>query len=164
MLLPILMFARACISKSRPVYPYFFYWFWILWHSVNIYSREKKFCGKFPTGSNLLKLSSQAADRFGVPYADTSAKTREGVEEAFYMLVREMIAERKRKGTMRKNAASDKQCCILWFGSSNCLFSISNAARLRYGRNFEAYFWTMKIIVWDLLYESLDPKDLFSYL
>ena len=116
------------------------------------------FCGRS------LTLSWQAADRFGVPYADTSAKTREGVEEAFYMLVREMIAERKRKGTMRKNAASDKQCCILWFGSSNCLFFISNVARLRYGSNFEAYFWTMKIIVSDLLYESLDLKYHFSYL
>ena len=53
------------------------------------------------------------AKEFGIPYVDTSAKTRVGVEEAFYTLVREMIAERQRKGTMGKNDPSNKSCCIL---------------------------------------------------
>lgn len=36
------------------------------------------------------KLAKQAADMYGIPYVETSAKTRQGVDDAFYTLVREI--------------------------------------------------------------------------
>lgn len=36
------------------------------------------------------KAATDLAKQFGVPLIDTSAKTRQGVEEAFYALVREI--------------------------------------------------------------------------
>jgi len=46
----------------------------------------------------------EIATGFGVPYAETSAKTRAGVEEAFYTLVREIRRAvcRERKACIRK--------------------------------------------------------------
>ena len=37
-----------------------------------------------------LKDAQKTADEFGIPFVQTSAKTRYGVEDAFYTLVREI--------------------------------------------------------------------------
>ena len=37
-----------------------------------------------------LKEAQRTADEFGIPFVQTSAKTRQGVEEGFYTLVREI--------------------------------------------------------------------------
>ena len=37
-----------------------------------------------------LKEAQKIADEYGIPFVQTSAKTRQGVEEAFYTLVREI--------------------------------------------------------------------------
>lgn len=36
------------------------------------------------------KQAKQMAESYGIPYVETSAKTRQGVDEAFYTLVREI--------------------------------------------------------------------------
>ena len=36
------------------------------------------------------RASKCLADDYGIPYVETSAKTREGVDDAFYTLVREI--------------------------------------------------------------------------
>jgi GTPase KRas protein len=56
-----------------------------------------------------------AGKSFGVPFIETSAKTRMGVDDAFYTLVREIRKHKERvakekKGKKRK---SGKRCCIL---------------------------------------------------
>jgi len=47
-----------------------------------------------------LREAQRVADEFGVPFVQTSAKTRQGVEEGFYTLVREI---RRYKEKMKKN-------------------------------------------------------------
>jgi hypothetical protein len=37
-----------------------------------------------------LKEAQRTADEYGIPFVQTSAKTRQGVEEGFYTLVREI--------------------------------------------------------------------------
>ena len=37
-----------------------------------------------------LREAQKIADEYGIPFVQTSAKTRQGVEEAFYTLVREI--------------------------------------------------------------------------
>ncbi len=37
-----------------------------------------------------LREAQKTAEEFGIPFVQTSAKTRQGVEEAFYTLVREI--------------------------------------------------------------------------
>nr|AAP06238.1 similar to GenBank Accession Number U53177 Psmras1 in Schistosoma mansoni [Schistosoma japonicum] len=46
-----------------------------------------------------------------IPYVETSAKTRQGVEEAFYTLVREIKKYGEKKGKDRKKRK--RKCCIL---------------------------------------------------
>uniref|UniRef100_A0AAX7V0M5 Zgc:55558 n=1 Tax=Astatotilapia calliptera TaxID=8154 RepID=A0AAX7V0M5_ASTCA len=58
--------------------------------------------------------AQELARSYGVPFVETSAKTRQGVEEAFYSLVREI---RRYKETNRSNKKSKKntqrRCMIL---------------------------------------------------
>uniref|UniRef100_A0A1I8HV08 C2H2-type domain-containing protein n=1 Tax=Macrostomum lignano TaxID=282301 RepID=A0A1I8HV08_9PLAT len=42
------------------------------------------------------------ADEFGIPYVETSAKTRQGVDDAFYTLVREIRKFKERGGDKRR--------------------------------------------------------------
>ena len=37
-----------------------------------------------------VREAQRTAEEFGIPFVQTSAKTRQGVEEAFYTLVREI--------------------------------------------------------------------------
>ena len=43
-----------------------------------------------PTRSVETKQGRALADSYGIPYIETSAKTRQGVDDAFYTLVREI--------------------------------------------------------------------------
>ncbi|KPP62318.1 hypothetical protein Z043_119505 [Scleropages formosus] len=60
------------------------------------------------------KQAQELARSYGVPFVETSAKTRQGVEEAFYSLVREI---RRYKETNRSNKKSRKstprRCALL---------------------------------------------------
>ncbi|KAA8584958.1 hypothetical protein FQN60_003652 [Etheostoma spectabile] len=60
------------------------------------------------------RQAQELARSYGVPFVETSAKTRQGVEEAFYSLVREI---RRYKETNRSNKKSKKntqrRCAIL---------------------------------------------------
>ncbi|CDQ94132.1 unnamed protein product [Oncorhynchus mykiss] len=60
------------------------------------------------------RQAQELARGYGVPFVETSAKTRQGVEEAFYSLVREI---RRYKETNRSNKKSKKstqrRCTIL---------------------------------------------------
>ncbi|XP_065129209.1 GTPase KRas [Paramisgurnus dabryanus] len=60
------------------------------------------------------RQAQELARSYGVPFVETSAKTRQGVEEAFYSLVREI---RKYKETNRSNKKSKKhtqrRCTLL---------------------------------------------------
>lgn len=53
-----------------------------------------------------LKDAQKTAEEFGIPFVQTSAKTRYGVEDAFYTLVREI---RKYKEKMKKNKKEKKR-------------------------------------------------------
>jgi hypothetical protein len=43
-----------------------------------------------PTRTVDLREAQKTADEYGIPFVQTSAKTRQGVEEGFYTLVREI--------------------------------------------------------------------------
>ncbi|GAV09853.1 hypothetical protein RvY_19326 [Ramazzottius varieornatus] len=49
-----------------------------------------------------------AAKRYGVPYVETSAKTRAGVEDAFFQLVREIRVAREKNATKSKSKSKSK--------------------------------------------------------
>lgn len=41
---------------------------------------------------------SQVARQYGIPFVETSAKTRMGVDDAFYTLVREIRKDKEQRG------------------------------------------------------------------
>ena len=53
------------------------------------------------------------ARNYDVPFIETSAKTRMGVDDAFYSLVREIREHRKRLKIVKKQEKREKQCCKL---------------------------------------------------
>lgn len=55
------------------------------------------------------------ARNYGIPFVETSAKTRMGVDDAFYTLVREIRKDRERKGKDKKKnrEKSSRKCTIL---------------------------------------------------
>jgi len=53
-----------------------------------------------------LREAQKTADEYGIPFVQTSAKTRQGVEEGFYTLVREI---RKYKEKMKKTKRDKKK-------------------------------------------------------
>nr|UAD82014.1 RAS [Dugesia japonica] len=60
----------------------------------------------------VIKSTGKAmADDFSIPYVETSAKTREGVDEAFYTLVREIKKYKDKKDREKKKRK--KKCTIL---------------------------------------------------
>lgn len=48
-------------------------------------------------------MSFQVAKQYGIPFVETSAKTRMGVDDAFYTLVREIRKDKERGKKSRKN-------------------------------------------------------------
>lgn len=58
--------------------------------------------------------ANEVAKNYGIPFIETSAKTRMGVDDAFYTLVREIRKVRERKGKdKKKKLRSAKKCHIL---------------------------------------------------
>lgn len=69
-----------------------------------------------PTRAVDPQSAQSAARNYGIPFVDTSAKTRAGVEEAFYTLVREIRRDREKKGKDGKGKGKgnkSKKCSIL---------------------------------------------------
>ncbi len=62
-----------------------------------------------------LRDAQKIADEYGIPFIQTSAKTRQGVEEGFYTLVREIrkYKEKVRKNKKDKKKHNKKKCTIL---------------------------------------------------
>eukprot|EP00127_Corallochytrium_limacisporum_P000524 Clim_evm26s15 gene=Clim_evmTU26s15 len=57
----------------------------------------------------------ELAKKYGLPFMETSAKTRENVEDSFFTLVREIRRYRKMRITAKEAAAksSKKSCCVM---------------------------------------------------
>lgn len=68
-----------------------------------------------PTRAVEHNAALNSARGYGIPFVDTSAKTRAGVEEAFYTLVREIRKDREKKGRegKGKKGSRSKKCIIL---------------------------------------------------
>lgn len=70
--------------------------------------------GDLPIRAVDIAGANEVAKNYGIPFIETSAKTRMGVDDAFYTLVREIRKDRERKGKdKRKNQKSSKKCTIL---------------------------------------------------
>ncbi|GIY45095.1 ras-like protein [Caerostris extrusa] len=60
--------------------------------------------------------AAELARSYGIPFIETSAKTRMGVDDAFYTLVREIRKDRERKGKDKKKhkrKGRKRRCVIL---------------------------------------------------
>lgn len=58
----------------------------------------------------------EVAKQYGIPFVETSAKTRMGVDEAFYTLVREIRKDKDRRGKNKKQGGRPsrwKSCTLL---------------------------------------------------
>ncbi|GFO01314.1 GTPase kras, partial [Plakobranchus ocellatus] len=55
-----------------------------------------------PTRTVDQRQGKQLADIYHIPFVETSAKTRQGVDDAFYTLVREIRKYKEKKGKDRK--------------------------------------------------------------
>lgn len=67
-----------------------------------------------PTRTVDVKQAAEAAKTYSIPFIETSAKTRMGVDDAFYTLVREIRKDKERKGKdKRKNKIRKKRRCII---------------------------------------------------
>jgi len=69
-----------------------------------------------PMRSVDMRGAQDAARTYRIPVVETSAKTRMGVDDAFYTLVREIRKEREKKGKDKKpnpKGSKNKKCCIL---------------------------------------------------
>lgn len=58
------------------------------------------------------KQGQMLADSYGIPYVETSAKTRQGVDDAFYTLVREIRKYKEKKGN-KQSKKKKKKCSVL---------------------------------------------------
>ncbi|XP_033102378.1 GTPase HRas [Anneissia japonica] len=58
------------------------------------------------------KSAGQLAKTFGIPYIETSAKTRQGVDEAFYTLVREIRKDKEKRNISKNKKPSRRKCCL----------------------------------------------------
>jgi GTPase KRas protein len=62
-----------------------------------------------PTRSVDMQQARDVARNYGIPFIETSAKTRMGVDDAFYTLVREIRKDKERRG--RDSKPSGPACC-----------------------------------------------------
>ncbi|KAF4524170.1 hypothetical protein B566_EDAN010626 [Ephemera danica] len=64
-----------------------------------------------------MNQAREVAKQYGIPFVETSAKTRMGVDDAFYTLVREIRKDKERRGKDKRKrirgGSKKKQCCIL---------------------------------------------------
>ncbi len=62
--------------------------------------------------------ATDKATKWGKPYIETSAKTRENVDKAFFDLMREIkarkLAENNKPSAGKKDKKKKRKCCILW--------------------------------------------------
>jgi len=65
-----------------------------------------------PSRSVETRQGRTKAETYGIPYIETSAKTRQGVDDAFYTLVREIRKYKDKKGK-NPSKKKKKKCCIL---------------------------------------------------
>nr|AGJ03554.1 GTP binding protein Ras [Haliotis discus discus] len=63
-----------------------------------------------PTRTVHSKDAKQVADSYGIPYVETSAKTRQGVDDAFYTLVREIRKYKEKKGKDKRKRNRRRLC------------------------------------------------------
>ncbi|XP_031548789.1 GTPase HRas [Actinia tenebrosa] len=56
--------------------------------------------------------AQELAKSYGIPFQETSAKTRQGVDDAFYTLVREIRKDKEKRGPPKKDSKK-KKCIIL---------------------------------------------------
>ncbi|CAG0920238.1 unnamed protein product [Notodromas monacha] len=56
-----------------------------------------------------MNQAKDVARSYAIPFIETSAKTRMGVDDAFYTLVREIRKHKERQGKDKKNSGSQKQ-------------------------------------------------------
>lgn len=69
-----------------------------------------------PTRAVDMKQAGEVARNYAIPFIETSAKTRMGVDDAFYTLVREIRKDREWKGKDKKRHRKEgrkKRCFIL---------------------------------------------------
>lgn len=70
-----------------------------------------------PTRAVDMALAREAAKNYGIPFVETSAKTRMGVDDAFYTLVREIRKDKERRGRDKQKKPGGKlrplKCHIL---------------------------------------------------
>uniref|UniRef100_A0A8C6HX94 small monomeric GTPase n=1 Tax=Mus spicilegus TaxID=10103 RepID=A0A8C6HX94_MUSSI len=69
-----------------------------------------------PTRTVDTKQAHELAKSYGIPFIETSAKTRQGVEDAFYTLVREILLHREtlsRKAKKKKKKPSRSSWCSI---------------------------------------------------
>lgn len=59
------------------------------------------------------KQAQDLAKSYGIPFIETSAKTRQGVEDAFYTLVREIRKHKEKINNGKKKKSSKRKCVIL---------------------------------------------------
>lgn len=63
-----------------------------------------------------MRAAQEVARNYSIPFVETSAKTRMGVDDAFYTLVREIRKDREKKGKDKKpnsRGSKSKKCTIL---------------------------------------------------
>jgi GTPase KRas protein len=67
-----------------------------------------------PSRAVQMNQAEGVARQCGIPFIETSAKTRNGVDEAFYTLVREIRKDREKKGRDKKaNSRSKNRKCLI---------------------------------------------------
>lgn len=69
-----------------------------------------------PTRAVDMRAAQEVARNYGIPFVETSAKTRMGVDDAFYTLVREIRRDREKKGKDKKTNSKgnkSKKCTLL---------------------------------------------------
>ncbi|XP_069493146.1 GTPase KRas-like [Ambystoma mexicanum] len=59
------------------------------------------------------KQAQELAKSYGIPFIETSAKTRQGVEDAFYTLVREIHKHKEKASNGKKKKKSSKRKCVI---------------------------------------------------
>ncbi|XP_047213899.1 GTPase KRas-like isoform X1 [Girardinichthys multiradiatus] len=59
------------------------------------------------------RQAQELARSYGVPFVETSAKTRQGVEEAFYSLVREIRRYKETNCSSKKSKKNNQRRCII---------------------------------------------------
>lgn len=61
-----------------------------------------------------MQQAREVAKNYDIPFIETSAKTRMGVDDAFYTLVREIRKDRERRGKVRIGSRNSKRKCIVF--------------------------------------------------